>query len=263
MAFDPASSPTPTPPLPNDRHAWGHLRGYRRHHPHRGPPIFLGLVVIAWGGLLFLREVGVLDPALRVVDFWPLLLVGLGLSMVVRRRGLGGVVVGLAVALLGAGMIAERLGYVAVGMSHLWPLVIVAAGVAMIWNGLTRRRAPPRLADEKVSTDELQRSVTMAGLALAVDSQQFRGGALSATMGEIKVDLRRAAMSGDEVSLDVSLVMGGIELYVPSNWQVVSDVSPFMGAVEDRTAPRPDAGGVQKRLVLRGKITMGAVTITN
>jgi hypothetical protein len=57
--------------------------------------------------------------------------------------------------------------------------------------------------------------------------------------------------------------MGGVELYVPSNWQVVNDVSPFMGVVEDKTEPRPDAAGVQRKLVLRGKITMGAVTITN
>ncbi len=70
-------------------------------------------------------------------------------------------------------------------------------------------------------------------------------------------------MSGDEAIIDVSVVMGGIELYVPSHWQVVSDVSPFMGAVEDKTEARPDATGVQKRLVLKGSITMGAVNVRN
>ena len=117
--------------------------------------------------------------------------------------------------------------------------------------------------DQELSADELQRSVTMGGLALVVDSQRFRGGALSVTMGEIKADLRRAAMVGEEAALDLSLTMGGVELYVPSNWLVVNDVSPFMGVVEDKTEPRPDGTGVQRKLVLRGKITMGAVTITN
>ena len=219
-------------------------------------------MVIAWGGLLLLRELGLIDPTLGAVDFWPLILVGIGLSLAVRRRGFGGVVAGLVIALLGAGMLAEKLGYVVAGVVHLWPLIIVAAGLGILWKGFARRRAPT-VGNEKVSADELQRSVTMGGLALAVDSQQFKGGALNATMGEMKVDLRRAAMSGEEVTLDLSLVMGGIELYVPSNWQVVSDVSPFMGAVEDKTDPRPDGAGVQKRLVLRGKITMGAVTISN
>jgi predicted membrane protein len=209
-----------------------------------------------------MRELGMIDPTLRAFDFWPLLLIGLGLSIVVRRRRIGGVVVGLAAMLLGAGLLAGKLGYVIAGVAHLWPLAIVAAGLGIIWSGLTHRRTP-RLENEKVSADELRRSVTMGGLELAVDSQQFKGGTLAVTMGEVRVDLRRAAMSGDEVALELSLVMGGIELYVPNNWQVVSDVSPFMGAVEDKTEPRPDGAGVQKRLVLRGKLTMGAVTIKN
>jgi predicted membrane protein len=160
-------------------------------------------------------------------------------------------------------MLAERLGY-AIGVARYWPVLLVVAGIALLLNGYTRhRRGGPRLASEQVSADELQRSVTMGGLALTVDSQRFRGGALSVTMGEIKADLRRAAIEGDEAALDLSLMMGGVELYVPTNWQVVNDVAPFMGTVEDKTEPRPDAAGVQRRLVLRGKITMGAVTITN
>jgi len=256
MALDPASSPSSLPP----RVSWDRDRRFRRHHHHLHG-IFPGLVLIAWGGLLLLREVGVLDPTLRVIDFWPLVIIGLGLSIAVGRRRLGSILLGLAVALLGAGMLAQRLGY-AVGVAHLWPILLIAAGIGVMWNGFTRRGGP-RLANEQVSANELQRAVTMGGLALVVDSQHFRGGSLSVTMGEIRADLRRAAMAGDEVALDLSLTMGGIELYVPNNWQVVSDLSPFMGAVEDKTEPRPDASGVQRRLVLRGKITMGAVTIKN
>lgn len=175
MAVDPASNP-PSPPLPPREQGSPCDRGRHFGHRHhrRGHGIIPGLVVIAWGGLLLLSELGMIEPTLRVLDLWPLLLVGFGLSLAVRRRGLGGVLVGLAVALLGAGMLAERLGYVVAGMAHLWPLVIVAAGLGIIWNGLTHRPAP-RLENENVSADELQRSVTMGGLAVAVDSQQFRG----------------------------------------------------------------------------------------
>jgi predicted membrane protein len=261
MTFVPASNPSP-PSSPSPRQRWDRGPRFGHRHHHRGHGIIPGLVLIAWGVLLLLRERGVVDPALRAIDFWPLVIVGLGLSIAVGRRRLGSVLVGLAVMLLGAGMLAQRLGY-AIGVARLWPALLIAAGIGVIWNGLTRRRRGPWVANEQVSADELQRSVTMGGLALVVDSQRFRGGALSVTMGEIKVDLRRAAIEGEEAALDLSLTMGGVELYVPSNWLVVNDVSPFMGAVEDKTEPRPDAAGVQRRLVLRGKITMGAVTITN
>ncbi len=260
MSFDPASTPSPPSPLP-PREPWERGRFGPRHH-NRCHGILPGLVLIAWGGLLLLRELGVLDPTLRAIDFWPVVIVALGLSIAARRRRAGSVLVGLAVAVLGAGMLAQRLGY-AVGVARLWPVLLIVAGIGIIWSGFARSRRGPWVANEQVSADELQRSVTMGGLSLVVDSQRFRGGALSVTMGEIKADLRRAAIEGEEATLDLSLTMGGVELYVPTNWLVVNDVGPFMGTVEDKTEPRPDAGGVQRRLVLRGKITMGAVTITN
>ncbi len=260
MSLDPASNPSPPSPLPRDR--WDRGRRFGPRHHHRPNGIMPGLVLIAWGGLLLLRELGVIDPTLHALDFWPLVVVGVGLSIAATRRRAGSILLGLAVALLGAGLLAQRLGY-SVGVARLWPVLLIAAGIGVILNGHARRRRGPWVANEQVSADELQRSVTMGGLALTVDSQRFRGGALSVTMGEIKADLRRAAIEGEEAALDLSLTMGGVELYVPGNWTVVNDVAPFMGVVEDKTEPRPDAAGVQRRLVLRGKITMGAVTITN
>jgi predicted membrane protein len=262
MTQDPTTTP-PAPPPPPERWDRDHRRRrfHRRHHRFHG--LLPGLVLVAWGGMLLLREMGYLSAELHPFDFWPLILIGAGISMALRRFRLGSALVGLAIAALGAGLLAQKLGYLA-GIAHLWPLLLIAAGVGIILNGFARRSHPlARLPDEKVSADELQRSVSMGGLAVAVDSQQFKGGALAVTMGEIKADLRRAALAGEEVTLDVSVTMGGIELYVPSNWQVVSDVSPFMGSVEDKTDPRPDGTGVQRRLVLRGSITMGAVTIRN
>ena len=223
----------------------------------------MGLTVIAWGALLLLRDAGVVNPALHVLDFWPLLLVGFGVSAVIRWRNVGAALFGLIVGLIGAGLLAERLGYIQADVVRLWPVLIIAAGVALILRGSIRHRPLGSTTRESVSADVLQRSVTMGNIKLAVDSQEFKGARLGATMGEVQVDLRRAAMSGEEASIEVSVVMGGIELFVPSHWQVVSDVSPLMGAVEDKTEFRPDATGAQKRLVLRGSITMGAVNVRN
>lgn len=239
----------------------GHFRHH--HHHHHGRGIVPGLLVVALGTFLLLRQLGVISSEVHVVDFWPLVLVGVGLSSAARGRSLGSRLLGLVVALFGAALLGERLGYVTMGVAQLWPALIVAAGIAIIWNGLTRHRRPRMLSTEAVSADALQRSVTMGSLKLAVDSQQFKGGSIHATMGEVVVDLRRAAFEGDEVTLDLSLLMSGVEIYLPGHWRVLSDVSQTMGVVEDKTEPRPDATGVQKRLLLRGNVTMGAVTIKN
>jgi len=269
MYPDPSSNPS-SPRLPDAPGTTGspwedrcYRRGrFHRHHHRALHRVVMGLTVIAWGALLLLRDAGVVDPALHVLDFWPLLLVGFGVSAVIQWRNVGAALFGLIVGLVGAGLLAERLGYIQASVVHLWPVLIIAAGVALILRGSIRHR-PLGSTRESVSTDVLQRSVTMGNLKLAVDSQEFKGARLGATMGEVQVDLRRAAMSGEEATVEVSVVMGGIELFVPSHWQVVSDVSPLMGAVEDKTEFRPDATGVQKRLVLRGSITMGAVNVRN
>lgn len=258
MTADPAPTPSPF-----SSGAPGEFRGrWRRCGHRRGHGIIPGLVVIVWGGLLLLGELGLLPVHVHALDFWPLLLVGGGLSMILRWRSAGSALIGLAVGALGAGLLAQRLGYPIAGVEHLWPVVVIAIGVGLVWKGSTRRHGPHHRS-ETLSADQLQREVTMGGLALVVDSQQFRGGALSVTMGEVRADLRRAAISGDEAVLELSVAMGGVELYVPTNWVIVNEVSPFIGAVEDKTEPRPDLAGVQKRLVLRGKLSVGAVTVTN
>jgi predicted membrane protein len=219
-------------------------------------------VIVAWGALLLAREFGAIDPNVHALDFWPLLLIGFGLSALLRMRSLGGVLVGLAVGLLGGGLLAAKLGYAVPAVGHLWPLLIMGVGLGILWKALTHRRSHT-MGNETVSADELRRSVTMGGLTLMVSSQQFKGGTLHATMSGVQIDLRRATISGDEATLELSLLMSGVELYVPTSWRVVNDLSPFMGAVEDKTELQPDAAGLQKKLVLRGGMTMSAVTIKN
>jgi hypothetical protein len=264
----PPPPPGPSGPGPTwdrDCRRWDR-RAFRHHRHHGSHGIVPGLVVIALGGFLLAREFGLIDRRVNVFDFWPLILVGVGISAVVRRRSMGGVLVGVAVGLFGAALLAERLGYVVVGLAHLWPILVIVVGVGLLLQGVGRRRFE-RFDDgrenETVSADELRRSVTMGGLALVVDSPRWKGGALSATMSGVQLDLRRAALADEEVRLDLSLFMSGLELYVPAHWRVVNDLTPFMAAVEDKTEPRPDAAGVQQRLVLRGSLTMGAVTIKN
>ena len=81
----------------------------------------------------------------------------------------------------------------------------------------------------------------------------------------LELDLREAAIAGDEAFLDLSVVMGGIEIRIPRTWRVASELSPVLGSVEDATHPDPDAPGTERkpRLVLRGSVAMGAVTLTN
>ena len=63
----------------------------------------------------------------------------------------------------------------------------------------------------------------------------FRGGYITAVLGGVDLDLRKARMGSSAAVLDVVAVWGGIELKVPAEWSVEGKVRPIMGGFEDKT----------------------------
>lgn len=98
----------------------------------------------------------------------------------------------------------------------------------------------------------------------------FRGGEVTAVMAGAELDLRATAVApGEEMVVEVLAVLAGITIRVPAGWTVDSRTVPVAGGVRDRrlhpfdppppTAPRLPA----PRLVLRGAVVMGGLTITS
>lgn len=100
----------------------------------------------------------------------------------------------------------------------------------------------------------------MGGVKRTNVSQDFRGGGATAVMGGVHIDLRDAVMNGKEAVLDVSTLMGGVKLRVPEEWTVVSRIHTVMGGFEDRTS-HPSTESY--RLILKGTLVMGGLTVTN
>jgi predicted aconitase with swiveling domain len=137
---------------------------------------------------------------------------------------------------------------------------LLVAG-AIVAAGILLARAPGTTAPV-ADTDTVHVSVFAGGRDVRLDSQSFRGGEANSVMGGIRMDLRDAAIEGDEAVIEIDAVMGGVELRVPENWVVVySEVDSFLGGVEDRTRSVPSENS--QRLVLRGTVFMGGLEIRN
>ena len=100
----------------------------------------------------------------------------------------------------------------------------------------------------------------MAGVTRGNNSRAFRRADLFAFMGGCEIDLRKAAINGEAV-VDLFCMWGGIEIRVPEDWTVVSQIVPLMGGVDDKT--RPPQAATAHRLTLRGMALMGGVEIKN
>jgi LiaF transmembrane domain len=132
------------------------------------------------------------------------------------------------------------------------------------WRHRRRERERGRCRTGPVYSGPSQRPslfALMSGVRRQVTGA-FAGAEATAIMGGVELDLRHAAMLGDEVNIDTFALWGGIEIWVPANWQVVMQGLPLMGGFEDKTHV---IGGSdpQPRLVVRGIALMGGVEIKN
>jgi predicted membrane protein len=221
------------------------------------PQLFVGLIVIVVGVVMTLDNLEIIDAA-KYLRFWPAALIVLGLLKIWHSRdGVGGAFAGFVFVLGGAWLLLEQTAFVRVSFWEMWPALLVAFGVFLVWQGMSgpRQRSPGGDSNALVSA-----MAVLGGVSRGNNSAAFRGGELTAVMGGCELDLRHAAIDGEAV-LEVFALWGGIEIRVPEDWTVVSRVTAVLGGVDDKT--RAPQAAARHRLVLRGFVVMAGVEIKN
>jgi hypothetical protein len=255
----------------------------------------IGLLVIVVGLLLTADNLQLFE-ADWVFRFWPLAIVIAGLAKIVQSRATSGRVLGAIIILIGAVLTAENTFRLPIRLEDVWPLALVVLGAVILYRTLgagsaaagapapaaeipdtapphpfdnpvgaaAARDAAPRATDFAAgvagsSTEESLTEVAFwAGKQRRVASASFRRGDLTAVMGGIELDLRAAGTATGEAIIDVFVMWGGIEIWVPPDWAVVNKVGVLMAGVEDKSTGTQDA---RNRLIVRGFVVMGGLEI--
>ena len=98
----------------------------------------LGLGVFALGVILILDNFGVIDGS-GLVPYWSVLLIVLGISHLVGPAAARKLGWGLSWIAVGAIILLNNLGVIAVGIQVLWPVVLVILGANLLLCGARRR----------------------------------------------------------------------------------------------------------------------------
>ena len=223
--------------------------------------------MIALGGLFLLNSLDLLDfgGIIRWAVSVALILFGLGLLVTRKFRQLFAPSVLIIVGVL---LLLNNLG---VDSWRFWPVILILVGGAIIFGGM-RRRSRDRKRDAGVNSTaksgsattttegEVNVSCTLGETNERVETSDFTGGTVNATLANVNLDLRDAAIVNPPATLDVSLTMAGLKLRVPSQWTVAFENDVTMGESEDK---RSRAGSTSDTpdLVIAGSITMGSLTI--
>lgn len=229
----------------------------RRSRREPGVQIVIGLIVVALGVLFTLDNLHLVH-ARAVLRYWPLALVAVGAVQFVEARTPGRRVAGVMWMLLGAVLLANRLGWVSIRLWALWPLLLVFVGARIFFRAVGRsdlQELSPT-ADPAVSM-----IAVLGGSQRRVVSSAFQRAEVTAFMGGGKLDLRDATMAPGGAVVDVFAVMGGFEVLIPPTWSVDTDVTPIMGGCDDKT--QPPASSSAPRLKIRGFAMMGGIDIRN
>jgi predicted membrane protein len=235
-----------------------------RRHKNR---VFIGIAVAITGIAFLLTSMGLL-PCISLDVSWPVILIAIGILIGIKNNFHNNawwilVVVGIA-NLTPQFMIMGR-----PSTRFAWPAAVIVAGLAI---ALRPHRDPcmarrsggrNRMMDTTINNEStLNIDVTFGGKKEVVTSKDFKGGTVSVTFAGCEINLAQADFTEPTAILDCRVSFGGVEIVIPSHWEIQNEINPSFGNVEDsRTIHTATTNETKKVLILRGSCSFGNIEI--
>lgn len=223
--------------------------------------VVIGAFIIVIGLLALIDKMNIFE-SVHFFQFWPTIFIAVGILKILHSTARSSMFIGGGLIVFGVLMTLKHLGMVDINLRDWWPVILIAVGGYIIFKDRGPEGASSAfLSDAQVSDDNstLDISVVMGGNKTLSNSQDFKGGDITAIMGGVELDLRGASIQ-TEAALNLWATWGGIVIKIPADWSVVNRGMALMGAIEDKTISPSVA---TKRLIISGTAIMGGVEIKN
>lgn len=210
------------------------------------PRVFMGLLLVFFGTLFFLENVGFLhDNIFNLLFSFPgaLAFFGIVLLLNARNKVLGG-----SMLVIGGGMLAMRaVGFPITG-NIIFPVILILVGINIIfkrrhsvnsrhnWEHAGCYNNNPQQVDE----DHIDDVSIFGGGQKNFNSKNFQGGSITAIFGGSELDLTDCKLAPGEQVIDIVAIFGGVEIIVPANWKIQIDVVPIFGGFSNKWRRDPN-----------------------
>jgi hypothetical protein len=190
--------------------------------------VVVGLGLVATGVLFVLDSAGALDAGDTIGNWWPLLLVALGIFQLVTdpRTWLGsGILVAVGVVLLGT----HQDWLHGSAWSLLFAAILIVVGLRLL--NVSRRGGTvvtgPAPAPAHGETATVDAVAVLSKRRVTVTSPAFLGGDITSVLGSLDLDLTGATL-GPGARLNATVVLGGLNVLVPQGWRVELTGTPIL-----------------------------------
>jgi hypothetical protein len=101
----------------------------------------------------------------------------------------------------------------------------------------------------------------LGGVNQNISSKNITGGDITVIMGGAELNFMEADIKAPIV-MNLTLLMGGATLIIPSHWKVINEVTAIIGGIEDRRmGANVHTGSTEKIITLKGTTIMGGIEI--
>lgn len=247
-----------------------------------------GLVIVLVGLLILLRTIPATSNLFPNWLFtWPMILITVGLFTGIKHRFKHPSWIILIV--IGSFFLITDNNILAINLRpYFVPIVIILAGIFVIFkrnrncnNERHMRRAmhfrhkmerfhqfkqgpfENKFAEAQsmdANEDIINVSSTFGNVERNIFSKNFKGGTISCLFGGTQLNFAQADIQNTAI-LDISVMFGGGEIIIPSNWNVKNELSVILGGIEDKRKVITNINESGKTLILKGSVMLGGFEI--
>ena len=219
--------------------------------------VFLSIVIVALGGVLLLKNLEIINISWDIFwgTVWAAGFVLSGLVNIFNYRNKTAWIWGLLLVAIGVLIGFNSYGIVDVSIWKVfWPVVLIAAGLAMMFNASPKGVKRSKKLDKDNAGSE--KIACFWGEEDAVKGD-YTGGSLVAIFGGVDLDLRQAKIKDGSV-IEIFTFCGGVNITLPDDVIVKNEVRGFSGGTDDKTLPKDSA---KETLYLKGECILGGLEI--
>ncbi len=228
-----------------------------KKHERLSSHAITGFVLVIIGGLFLLDSLDIFNFGNFIGEWWPVILIIIGLAKFRNERQPGGgILILIGIVFLSATL--DIINWDAIW--RFWPVILILVGLQIVFRSRNKDLFPRRTG-RSVNENYFRFNGIFGGGEHQVTSDKLTGGEALVIFGGIDLDLCGSSPADSGCKINLTAIFGGIDVTVPSDWQIVTSGIPLFGAITNKSGSgaEPD----KKTIYIHGTVLFGGIEIKN